>query len=265
MPEYKSTRHFTKQIEDRTVTGLFAIHGNIDDGGDRSHPGAFADTTVNGRDRVVFLWQHNSYEPPTAAINYVREVSRADLPEEVLNYAPDATGGAEVSRTYLETPRGNEILAGLRADAIDEMSYAYELSKYAFTEDESTGNTIRELYGIKLFDISDVLWGMNSATLASKGLGWEARPLVIHSDDVKAIVASFIERVRLFKTQRAKAGRVFSAANYTALEGVATSLEGLAVDLRDLLEAAEPKQQQQLRHLWLETQRTLAALNGVRP
>src|SRR5690349_10318507 len=99
--EQKAQHHEVKSIEERTVVGIVCVHGNVDDGGDRSHPGSFADTHVNGRDRARFLWMHNASEPPIATINYVREVSRDQLPQKVLSYAPDATGGVEVSRTYL--------------------------------------------------------------------------------------------------------------------------------------------------------------------
>jgi len=174
--EFKSSKAFTMGgIEGRTVTGIFTVHGNVDDGDgwssrDRSHPGVFGDFTVAGRDRAVFLWQHNSREPPIATIDRLFEVSAIDLPPAVKLYAPDATGGVAVTRTYLETPRAEEVLAGLKSGALKEMSYAYDLTNYAFTEDEGTGRTIREIYAVKIFDWSDVLWGMNSATLASKGL-----------------------------------------------------------------------------------------------
>jgi hypothetical protein len=275
MPEYKALPSFTKAIEDRTVIGLGAIHGNVDEGGDRSHPGSFADTKVNGRDRARFLWQHNSNEPPTAAINYVREIARADLPPDVLKYAPDATGGVEVSRTYLETPRGNEILAGLKAGAIAEMSYAYDLTKYAFTEDDTTGTTVREIYAVKTFDWSDVNWGMNSATLAVKAADWGSRPVKEHSDAMKAIAETYIARIRALVSEREKAGRILSESNRTFIKGVADQLESTEVSLadvrkalRDLLQATEPEKaltptNNEARRLLLNFERTRAYLNGV--
>jgi HK97 family phage prohead protease len=268
MREYKTVKAAVMGIDDRSVTGIFAVHGNTDDGDgwstrDRSHPGMFGDFTVDGRSRVVFLWQHNSYDPPIATIDRLFDVSAAELPPAVKLYAPDATGGTAVTRTYLDTPRGNEVLSALKAGAITEMSYAYEPTRWDYEkQDEGSRDLpIRNLYEANLYDVSDVNHGMNPATSAD---GSKDRPLVIHSDDIKAIVAAFVERARRLKEQREKAGRVFSAANYTALEGVAGSLEGLAIELRDLLSQAEPKQASDIRKLWLETQRTLAAMNGVR-
>lgn len=277
--EYKSVKAVTMGIEDRTVTGIFCVHGNLDDGdgwtsrGDRSHPGLFGDFTVDGRRRAVFLWQHCSYDPPIATIDLLFEVARADLPQPVLAYAPDATGGVAVKRTYLDTPRGSEVLAGLKAGAITEMSYAYDPTRWDFEKEDDAERyrlPIRNLYEAELYDVSDVCWGMNPATSAdgSKRLNWKARPLTDHASAVEAAIVDLVGRIAELKERREKAGRVFSAANYTALEGVAAEQERLAKELRDLLAQAEPKQQQppdraEARRLFAEFQRTLARSNGV--
>jgi hypothetical protein len=261
MPEYKQLRHATKAIDGRTVVGIAAVHGNVDSGGDKSWPGSFADTNVDGRNRAVFLWMHNPDNPPTASINYVREVPKNQLPPAVLEYAPDATGGVEVSRTYLETPRGEEILAGLKAGAIDEMSYAYNATVYDF--EEIDGKTIRNLRKIEIFDYSDVAWGMNPATVGSKA-AWKDRPLVDHAGALESAVRDFAERLHELKDRRAKAGRTFSAANTTRIGGIAEDLAKAAVDLQQMLKDSAPKEQTDLRQLFIEYERTLAQRNGVR-
>lgn len=266
--EYKSIKAAPMGIEDRTVTGLFCVHGNVDDGDgwssrDRSHPGLFGDFTVAGRRRAVFLWQHRSGDPPTATIDRLFEVSAADLPPAVKLYAPDATGGVAVKRTYLDTPRGNEVLAGLKGGAITEMSYKYEATRWDFEKQEEGAPwsvPIRNMYEAELFDVSDVNWGMNPATSAD---GSKGRPLIAHGDAVKAAIAEYIGRIEDLLERRAKEGRVFSAANYAALKALADDLEGSIATLRDLLSQAEPKQQIDVRRLWLESQATLARLNGV--
>jgi HK97 family phage prohead protease len=266
--ETKEAPQFTKEITDRLVTGVFAVHGNVDDGMDRSHPGAFADTKVDGRDRVRFLWQHDSNQPPIAVVKSVRELARSELPPAVLAYAPEATGGAEVVREYLDTPRGNEVLAGLKAGAIQEMSYAYDVAAYSFTEEEDTGRTIRELQKLRLFDISDVSWGMNPATVASKGLDWKARPFVAHVEAVEAAITELVERITELKERREKEGRMFSSANFASLQDITARQEQLAQDLKSLLAQAEPKRadpptNDEARRLWLAFERTRAQLNGV--
>ncbi len=261
MPEYKASPHFVKEITDRTVVGLFAIHGNIDDGGDRSHPGAFSDTTIQGRMRVRFLWQHIMAEPPTASINYIKEITRADLPPKVLDYAPDATGAAEISRTYLDTPRASEILNGIKAGAIDEMSYQYEAKQYAFTDDDAAGRTIRELQKLLLWDVSDVNHGLNPATVGSKGL-----PIEVEHQMALTAIAAYIERQKAFATLRTKEGRVLSGDNRKRIENALEALDGATKALNDLLTASEPAKTSghadtnALRAAWARQQQRLREL-----
>jgi len=266
--EYKASPAFTMGIEGRTVTGIFCVHGNVDDGDgwssrDRSHPGLFGDFTVNGRKRVVFLWQHASYEPPTAVIDDLFEVARMDLPPPVLKYAPEATGGTAVKRTYLETPRGNEVLAGLTAGAITEMSYAYEATRWDFEKGSTeTERPIRNLYEANLMDASDVNWGMNPATSAD---GSKGRPIAIEHTAVLAAVDSYIKRYQQLSELRAKEGRVLSGENRKRIESAIEALAGATKALDDLLAATEPKQNghaatNQLRIMRLEREQRLRAL-----
>lgn len=268
--EIKSRPHFTKEIEDRTVTGIFAVHGNVDDGYDRSWPGSFADPKVRGRDRAVFLWQHDASAPPVATINYVREVAKAELPEAVLAYAPDATGGVEVSRTYLETPRGDEVLKGVQAGAIKEMSYAYDVKAFDFEEDEKTGRTVRNLRKVELYDVSDVNWGMNPATAGVKALKLLAgmlesdMPFDEHAEMAESAIRAFVERAAVKNDVRTKEGRVLSEANRNRIKRLVDSLGEVRGDLEDLLLATEPKADPAVvMQLMIEYQRTLAKLNGA--
>lgn len=254
--QYKAGPAFTMGIEGRTVTGIFAVHGNIDDGADRGHPGLFGDFTVGGRRRAVFLWQHDASEPPIATIDRLFEVARADLPPVVLAYAPEATGAAGVARTYLETPRGEEVLAGLRAGAIAEMSYAYEARRWDYEETDD-GRYVRNLYEAGLYDISDVNWGMNPATSAD---GRKAgRPMQIEHEAVLAAVSGYIDRSKALAELRAKEGRVLSGESRKRIEGAIEAMEGARAALSDLLTLADGgKTTQNLRtealRLWHEHQ-----------
>lgn len=256
--EYKASKAFTMGIEGRSVTGIGAVHGNIDEGGDRSYPGLFGDFTVGGRSRARFLWQHDSSMPPIAKIDRQFEVSRADLPPSVLSYAPNATGGTAIQRTYLETPRASEVLAGLVNDALAEMSYAYDAKEWTFTEVD--GRPVRELYKAEIFDWSDVNWGMNPATSAD---GQKGRPLFVEHDTVLAAVDAYTKRYQQLSELRAKEGRVLSGENRKRIESAIEALDGAQKALADLLIATEPKSNIDMRRLLLDTQRTLASLNGV--
>lgn len=153
----------------RLVVGMASIFGNVDSGGDIVHAGAFKKTLKERQQRVKHLWMHDPYLPPVAAITDLREVGEEELPEKVRDLYPEATGGLQVTREYLDTERGNEILEGIKAGAITEMSFAYDLVKWDFDEDEEVNN-LREL---RLWDTSDVTWGMNAATVAGKNCGFE--------------------------------------------------------------------------------------------
>ena len=269
--QQKATASFTKAIEDRTVTGIFAVHGHIDDGNDRSWPGSFV-TEVNGRSRVRFLWQHNSMEPPIAAINYIREVPRADLPAAVLAYAPDATGGVEVSRTYLTDSFSDRVLQGIKAGAISEMSYAYEPVKFDFEEIEGRGQ-IRNLRQMHIFDASDVAWGMNNATSADglKGLDWKDRPLIDHIVAVEAYYGDMdelLEQLHALKDRRSKEGRVLALRIRDRLGAHPPRLRAVADDIDTLLRETAPDPEPEKASAaavraarWEWQQRRLALLN----
>ncbi|NSW52200.1 MAG: HK97 family phage prohead protease [Anaerolineae bacterium] len=159
-----------KAIDGRRVTGIAAVFGNVDDGGDRIFPGAFGKTIQEQGQRIKHLWMHNSWDPPTAVIKGLREVGRDDLPDETQEKYPEAMGGLEVTREYLDTERGEEILKGIQAGAITEMSFMYQRVKWDYEEREEGKETIRNLRELRLWETSDVVWGMNAATSASKAL-----------------------------------------------------------------------------------------------
>lgn len=222
--EYKAIQLEVKEIgeDGRTVTGLAAVFGNIDSGFDRIHKGAFKKTLAENGQRVKHLWQHDMSAPPIAVVKELKEVGRGDLPDSVREKFPDATGGLMVVRKYLDTPRGDEILAGIVAGAISEMSFAYDPLKYDFEElkgdDVLPGTVVRNLHEVRLWETSDVVWGMNAATVASKTVDYRL---------------SQIEQAAAEMSADLKAGRVLSAANLGRLK------EALAV-LSSILLSAEP-------------------------
>lgn len=213
--EYKAFQSFTKGINGRTVEGFAAIFGNVDSGGDIVHKGAFKKTLQENRKRFRHLWMHNPFEVPTAAIKDISEVGKGDLPKEVKEAYPEATGGLYVAREYLETPKGDEILTAIRAGAINEMSFGYDVVKFDFGTMED--KPVRNLKELILYDTSDVTWGMNAATVASK------------SDTELQMINTWIESLQA----DTKAGRVLSASNLQKLK------DALAV-LSDILLSAEP-------------------------
>lgn len=167
--EYKSLQMQTKSIEGRKVTGIFAVHGNRDDYDDVSYPGSFTKTIAERGQRVKFLWNHNMFGgPPVAKVLSLREVTRDELPESVLALAPEATGGVEVVREYLKSPSADEVFQAVQEGAVDEMSYGYDAVKFSFMEID--GVRVRQLQEVRLWEVSDVIFGANPATVGSKFL-----------------------------------------------------------------------------------------------
>lgn len=259
--EYKNLPQFTKEIKDRTVIGIAAVHGVVDDGNDRSHPGSFASLSDGSRNRARFLWQHNGMEPPIATIDYVREVGRAELPQKVLSFAPEASGGVEISRTYLNSQRAGEVLEGIKAGAIDEMSYAYDVTHKDSTQEEN--RTIRELYGLKIFDFSDVNWGMNPATAGVKSWSGAALTFVEHSEAVGAIVEEYARRAKDRVDFRTKEGRVMSGAMRDRMARMMETMRQLADEMESIMTETTPPDMGKARALFIEYQRITAQLNGV--
>lgn len=177
--EYKAVEMLTKiDAETRTATGVAAVIGNIDSGGDRILRGAFKKTIKENLGRIRHLWQHDSARPPIATILDLEEVGRGGLPDEIKRDRPDVKGGLVVVRKYLGTPRADEVLAGLSSEppAITEMSFAFDPIKWDYEEikeneeDPLPTRLVRNLAELRLWDTSDVNWGMNPLTLATKAV-----------------------------------------------------------------------------------------------
>lgn len=167
--EYKSAVSYIKSVTGNTVEGYTAVMGNVDSGGDRIFRGSFKKTIKENMDRVRHLWQHDWTQPPIAAVRELSEVQSTDLPQEMLDKSPEVTGALRVVREYLDTPRSNEVLTGIKSGAINEMSFGYDPIKFDFEEDEEKGRfgLVRNLRELRLWDTSDVNWGMNELTMAN--------------------------------------------------------------------------------------------------
>lgn len=229
--EYKTLPYFVKELDlkTRTVVGIFAVHGNIDHGEDMSVNGSFEKWLNNGRSRVRFLWNHNSMNPPIASIKQIREVGRDELPAKVLEWAPETTGGVEVTRKYYEDiPLSDWVFKGIQEGDITEMSYAYEIHEY--TMKEINGEDIRVLNEIELYDISDVNWGMNPATAGVKGLPVAGTTFVQHSALVESTVEEFLARVKDRKNFREAEGRTLSENTRGRLQKMVSEIEAVLAE-----------------------------------
>jgi HK97 family phage prohead protease len=215
----------------RTRKGICAVFGNVDSIGDRIHHGAFAKTIQENQKSVKHLWNHDFWNPPIASIVGLKELTRDELPPEVLAKAPEATGGLMVERKYYEgNPLSDWVLKAIDAGDINEMSFAYDVIKYEITEEE-TGfedmpkRRIRELKELKLFDTSDVNWGCNGATVAVGAKRGEIMPLGLIYSNLLAI------------TEEIKAGR----RNSDSDEKLINLIHSTTVDLGAICQTDDEK------------------------
>ena len=227
--EYKSLPFFVKDIDikTRTVTGIFAVHGNVDSGGDMSEPGVFAKGLTDGsRKRIRFLWMHNASNPPIASITSIEDVSRDALGERVLKWAPDATGGTQVTRKYYDgIELADWVFKAIEAGDIDEMSYAYEVRSHEIVNDPNRPRLWRILKDVVLYDISDVNWGMNPAT---NGAGAKHIGMLADLQKMQMLVKGL------------KEGRVLSSANREKVANAVGAMESAMTALSELLATSEP-------------------------
>ena len=240
--EFKANISEIKLIDDRTVAGFASVFGNIDSGFDRVFKGAFKKTIKERSSRVRHLWMHDAYIPPTAMIKELKEVDAEELPDQVRAQYPEATGGLLVVREYLRTPRGDEILEGIKSGAINEMSFGYDAVKFDFEEakGDDRGVMVRNLREVRLWDTSDVNWGMNGATVAAK-LAPLLEAYKERVDPPQYALLSQLVSVAESATQPemlAKTGRVLSARN---LERLKNALDVLS----EILLAAEPPEDEE--------------------
>lgn len=240
--EYKTLPFFVKELDakTRTVTGIFAVHGNVDSGLDVSMNGAMAKYLGEGRSRVRFLWNHNSMNPPIASIKEIREVGREDLPAKVMEWAPEATGGALVTRKYYDgVPLADWVFKSIQEGDITEMSYAYDVHKWSVREgDDPQMRPVRVLEEVELYDISDVNWGMNPATAGVKGLPVTGTTFVQHSALVESAIEEYLERVRDRKNFRANEGRNLSEATRGRLQKMVSEIDSI---LRETMPMADER------------------------
>lgn len=133
---------------------LVAAFGNVDDGGDRIVKGAFA-ADVEARGGVYpVVWSHDWDTVPIGKTHSAVETDR----------------GLEVEGTLLidDNAKAREVWAAFTSGVPLEFSFAYEVTEARFVEEE--GKTIRELLGLKSFEVGPTLVGMNRETelLAAK-------------------------------------------------------------------------------------------------
>jgi HK97 family phage prohead protease len=126
------------------IEAYVSIFNNVDLGGDKILPGAFADSLVKKLPKGV--WSHN-WDQPIAKSIEARE---------------DEKGLYIKGQFNLETQRGKEAFSDIKFGIIDEFSIGFRIQEYSW---EMEGEEeVRVIKKIKLYEWSPVLAGMNPDT-----------------------------------------------------------------------------------------------------
>lgn len=175
--EHKSVYGATKvlDVDQGIVEHYFAVMGNVDAHGDIIHPGAFTKTLLERKHRIRVLDSHDtgSVKSVIGVPIEIREVGRGELPAQLLEMYPEATGAVYAkTRFLLNTPEGAGAFIRIKEGAINEWSFGYDALDYDWQEikqaDENGKEStryIRNLRTVRLWEYSPVLWGANPATM----------------------------------------------------------------------------------------------------
>lgn len=152
------------------VEHIVALTGNVDSGRDRIVPGAFAKTLAEaglGRVKVLDHHQTDSIMRVLGKPLAMREMSRAELPPDLLLRFPDLQGGLWARTQFLmATAEGRGAFERAKNDAV-EWSIGYDATDVGYDKALVDGQqvTVRLLKSIRLWEYSPVCFGMNPATV----------------------------------------------------------------------------------------------------
>ena len=198
----------------------------IDKDGDLTKPGAFkANSEV-----LISAYQHGSWMGSLP-------VGKAIIKED----GPDAIAIGEFN---LKTDAGRDHYEAVKfTGGLQEWSYGFKVEE----SDEETrdGQKVRILKKVTVFEISPVLLGagIDTATLAIKA---EKATYTDQSEAVLAAVTDLVTRTKSLADLRRKEGRVLSSKNRERMKGLLDMLSTVASDLKGLLDATEPVDDEKL-------------------
>jgi HK97 family phage prohead protease len=169
--EHKSFPAIVTKVEadQGIVEQIVAVFGNLDEGKDIIHAGAFTKSLAERGQKIRVLDQHNT-DSIMRVIGKplgVKEIGRSDLPAELVRKFPDATGGLWTRTQYLmDTPEGKGAFLRIKAGAVDEASIGYDALDMDYSKVMKNGQqvTARNLRTCRLWEYSPVIWGLNQAT-----------------------------------------------------------------------------------------------------
>jgi HK97 family phage prohead protease len=149
MREEKDLRFEVKAVEDSgAFTGLAAVYGNVDLGGDVIEPGAFTKTLSERGSKIHVLWQHDQKQPIGDA-TLIDTPSGLSVKGQLWMELPEA----QRAHVFMKRSRENGLPAG--------MSIGYDTVRHTYKDNN------RHLQELKLWEISVVTTAMNQSALVT--------------------------------------------------------------------------------------------------
>lgn len=167
--EYKAdVQPAVLDIADRDVTTLFSVD-NLDDTGDITEVGAFKRSIDHRAQSIPHLYMHEVNQPAIARIMSFQALKRAELPTDVQEHYPEATGGMACVSRYLTRGRGGEVLDGIKEGIPYQASFGYQVLRS--TPRTVAGKSARVINELRLFEVSTTPPGhaANAATRVRLG------------------------------------------------------------------------------------------------
>lgn len=170
------------------VECIFSVFGILDFGKDIVHSGAFTKTWNERGQKIKLLDSHNTNSVLSALGKPLefRELRRGELPQAVMDEYPEATGGAWAKVQFnMKTDAGRDAYWHVASGDVDEWSYGYDAVDKDHTKTNWRGQEVvaRNLRGIKQYELSPCIFGMNEATTTTAA---KAAPSDDDEDEYKA-------------------------------------------------------------------------------
>jgi HK97 family phage prohead protease len=145
----------TEAKADGTATALVSVFGNVDLGGDRVMPGAFARSLGEWRakgDPIPVIWSHDWDNPES----FVGWADPKDITES-------ADGLVVPMQFDTDRQRAEQVHHLLKSRRVTQFSFGYFVREYEDVDDPEYGK-VRELRDVDLFEVGPTLLGMNPET-----------------------------------------------------------------------------------------------------
>lgn len=170
-------------IPKRRVAGYAAVFGNVDNGGDRIHRGAFEKTILEDlpANRIKHGDAHNQM------VGLVTHLAEDSL-------------GLEFDSKISEGPDGDQLLTWVADGVYDAASIGFVTIKSGFDESEEAraqnrGRPVRDLTELKLFEVSSLPWGMNPRAFSRMAKGLLGSSLPDFADWTEADLAYLVKHL----------------------------------------------------------------------